>query len=365
MSVHQICDMDRLKKWWVLSGAEGVGPVKLKDWIESVGSLEDAWDQAKRRDSSFSSKERQRLDSLALTLSEEGFWAISWEDQAYPRSWRELRDAPVVVFGSGNQRAMNDRPFAAVVGTRDCSQRAAELGFEVGCFLAVQDWGVVSGLARGVDAMAHRGACYAEGLTVACLGSPLRPIYPREHRELAGEIVRCGGALISEHAHEAEVHRWHFAARNRRIVAMAEALVMIQSPARGGALISAQLALDSGVDCWVYRPDDRTETGKRWAGNRTILDEFPDMGWSSMEELFARLGQTLRAATPNQLEQGLPADLLPIWRWIVQKGGAQISDIAHGCKMEPEAIGRKLFIMELKGLVQRIPGGWYVPQGLG
>mgnify|MGYP002051961842 FL=1 len=89
------------------------------------------------------------------------------------------------------------------------------------------------------------------------------------------------------------------------------------------------------------------------------------MGWSSMEELFARLGQTLRAATPNQLEQGLPADLLPIWRWIVQKGGAQISDIAHGCKMEPEAIGRKLFIMELKGLVQRIPGGWYVPQGLG
>ena len=204
---------------------------------------------------------------------------MSWEDQAYPRPWRELRDAPVVVFGSGNQRAMNDRPFAAVVGTRDCSQRAAELGFEVGRFLAGQDWGVVSGLARGVDAMAHRGACYAEGLTVACLGSPLRPIYPREHRELAGEIIRRGGgALISEHAHEAEVHRWHFAARNRLIVAMAEALVMIQSPARGGALISAQLALDSGVDCWVYRPDDRKETGKRWAGNRTILDEFPRHG---------------------------------------------------------------------------------------
>ena len=138
----------------------------------------------------FAIKARQRLGSLALTLSEEGFWAMSWEDQAYPRPWRELRDAPVVVFGSGNQRAMNDRPFAAVVGTRDCSQRAAELGFEVGRFLAGQDWGVVSGLARGVDAMAHRGACYAEGLTVACLGSPLRPIYPREHRELASEIVR-------------------------------------------------------------------------------------------------------------------------------------------------------------------------------
>ena len=155
--------MDRLKKWWVLSGVEGVGPVKLKDWIESVGSLESAWNQAKRTDPSFAIKARQRLGSLALTLSEEGFWAMSWEDQAYPAPWRELRDAPVVVFGSGNQRAMNDRPFVAVVGTRDCSQRAAELGFEVGRFLAGQDWGVVSGLARGVDAMAHRGACYAEG----------------------------------------------------------------------------------------------------------------------------------------------------------------------------------------------------------
>ena len=146
MSTRQIWAMDRLKKWWVLSGVEGVGPVKLKDWIESVGSLEGAWNQAKRTDPSFAMKARQRLGSLALTLSEEGFWAMS-------------RDAPLVVFGSGNQRAMNDRPFVAVVGTRDCSQRAAELGFEVGQFLAGQDWGIVSGLARGVDAMAHRGAC--------------------------------------------------------------------------------------------------------------------------------------------------------------------------------------------------------------
>ena len=129
----------------------------------------------RRTDSSFASQERERLDSLALTLSEEGFWAMSWEDQAYPRPWRELRDAPVVVFGSGNQRAMNDRPFAAVVGTRDCSQRAAELGFEVGRFLAGQDWGVVSGLARGVDAMAHRGACYAKGLDGRLFGESASP----------------------------------------------------------------------------------------------------------------------------------------------------------------------------------------------
>ena len=182
--------MDRLKKWWVLSGAEGVGPVKLKDWIESVGSLEDAWNQARRTDSSFASQERERLDSLALTLSEEGFWAMSWEDQAYPRPWRELRDAPVVVFGSGNQRAMNDRPFAAVVGTRDCSQRAAELGFEVGRFLAGQDWGVVSGLARGVDAMAHRGACYAEGLDGRLFGESASTLF------IPGSIENWRGKLL-------------------------------------------------------------------------------------------------------------------------------------------------------------------------
>ena len=131
--------------------------------------------------------------------------------------------------------------------------------------------------------MAHRGACYGGGVTVACLGGPLRRFYPREHQKLAEKIIMQNGALITEHANDAEVYPWHFAARNRLIVGLAQALVLIQSPLRGGALISAQLALDSGVDCWVYRPDNVKETGERWAGNRKILEEFPDMGWHSME----------------------------------------------------------------------------------
>ena len=357
--------MDRLKKWWVLSGEEGIGPIKLKDRVETLGSLDHAWEWTKGREVHFAAKEASRLQSLEATLSDPSHWAFSWEDRAYPIRWRELRDAPIVAFGKGDQRIFNRRSFLAIVGTRDCTQRAAELGFELGRNLAQQEWGIVSGLAKGVDAMAHRGACYAGGLTVACLGGPLNRIYPREHRQLAERIIQKGGALITEHARNSEVYPWHFAARNRLIVGLAQGLIMVQSPVRGGALISAQLALESGVDCWVYRPDDQKERGQRWAGNRKILEEFPDMGWQSMEELFGLLGRAIKAVVPNRLETELAEELLPIWNCIIQKGGVQIGDIAQACGVPTATIDRKLFILELKGMVQRIPGGWYIPRNLG
>jgi predicted Rossmann fold nucleotide-binding protein DprA/Smf involved in DNA uptake len=89
------------------------------------------------------------------------------------------------------------------------------------------------------------------------------------------------------------------------------------------------------------------------------------MGWHSLEELFGLLGKALKAAVPNRLETELTDELLPIWSCIIQKGGAQIGDIAQACHMPTATIGRKLFILELKGMVQRIPGGWYIPKNLG
>ena len=357
--------MNRLKKWWVLLGADGIGPIKLRAKIERMGSLDQTWMHEKMKNGAFVSMQHARLKELELTVSPSDTWALSWEDAAYPDPWRELPDAPVVIFGRGSQHVCNARPFLAIVGTRDCTQRAAELSFEVGRFAASQRWGVVSGLAKGVDAMAHRGACYGDGVTVACLGSSLHRIYPREHCSLAEQIIKRGGTLFSEHAHGTVVHPWHFAARNRLIVGLSKALVMIQSPQRGGALISAQLAIESGVDCWVYRPDEAREKGKRWAGNRHLLKEFPSMGWSTVDELFSLLGKPLTPSVSSSMEAGLEAEFLPIWRHIVQKGGAQISDIAYACGTDATGTLRKLFILELKGMVQRIPGGWYIPRGLG
>lgn len=357
--------MERLKKWWILMGEEGVGPVRLKNQVEAMGSLDRTWHHAQRSMGSFSSLIKNRMEAMDLTLADSKTWALSWEDLDYPSRWRELSDAPVVIFGQGSRKAHRERPFLGIVGTRDCSQSAAELSFEIAQFAAIQGWGVVSGLAKGVDAMAHRGACYGEGITIACLGGPLHRIYPREHRGLAHEILGRGGTLITERAHNDEVHPWHFASRNRLIVGMSQALVMVQSPARGGALISAQLALESGVDCWVYRPDSRRINDKRWAGNLKLLEEFPSMGWSSVEELFVHLRRPLRPSITPSVERGMEPELLPIWKCIIQKGGAQTSEIAQYCGSDAASVMRKLFILELNGMVQRIPGGWYIPRHLG
>ena len=112
---------------------------------------------------------------------------------------------------------------------------------------------------------------------------------------LQSACFNAGGTVVTERAVHDPIASWHFASRNRLVVGLSEALVLIQSPAKGGALISAELAIDSGVDCWVYRPA-ASRSSSRWAGNVKLLEQFPEMGWSDPAELIERLSG--RTSTP-------------------------------------------------------------------
>jgi DNA processing protein len=148
------------------------------------------------------------------------------------------------------------------------------------------------------------------------------------------------------------VHRWHFAARNRLVVGLSHAVVVVQSPAKGGALISAQLALDSGATCWVYRPDKGLDTPP-WAGNRKLLDEFPSMGWHSVEALAERITNGHGIVNAFVAESGLPPAFRSTWRHITQTRGAQLDVLAMRTGTDAASLQKQLHAMEL--------GGWYVP----
>lgn len=144
-------------------------------------------------------------------------------------------------------------PAVAIVGARRCTRQGAEVAFALARDVAAQGVCIVSGLAYGIDAAAHRGALAAAaehgaGATVAVLAGGLAHVYPAGHRRLAAEIVAAGGALVTEHAADVAPRRHHFPARNRIVSGLCLGVVVVEASARSGSLITARLAAEQGRD---------------------------------------------------------------------------------------------------------------------
>lgn len=163
-----------------------------------------------------------------------------------PLPLREIPDSPARLHCAGDVGVL-DTPAVAIVGSRRCTRQGRETAFALARDLAAVGLTVVSGLAYGIDAAAHRGAL-ASGVaaTVAVLGSGLAQVYPRSHERLAADIVNAGGALVSEYAPTTGARKHHFPARNRIVSGLCRGVVVVEASARSGSLITARLALEQG-----------------------------------------------------------------------------------------------------------------------
>jgi len=186
----------------------------------------------------------------AETARLKGINWVSWTSGAYPPLLREIYDPPVVLFFRG-ALPNPEMPLAAIVGTRRPSQQAAAQAFDIAKDLGRSGISVVSGLALGIDAMAHRGNIEGGVPTVAVLGSGLDNIFPSSNRTLARRILETGGCLLSEYPPGAIPYKSHFPARNRIISGLSRGVLIIEAPQRSGALITARFALEHGRDLWV------------------------------------------------------------------------------------------------------------------
>lgn len=146
------------------------------------------------------------------------------------------------------QGSMPTAPSVAIVGTRTCTTYGRAVAEALGRAVAASGWTVVSGLARGIDAAAHRGTLQAGGVGYAVLGSGVDVIYPAENRQLARDLVAAGGGLLSEYSPGTPPTPYRFPARNRLIAGLAAAVVVVEAAVTGGALITARLALDQGKE---------------------------------------------------------------------------------------------------------------------
>ncbi|MBV8171135.1 MAG: DNA-protecting protein DprA [Candidatus Eremiobacteraeota bacterium] len=276
-------------------------------------------------------------------------------DDDYPAALRQLCDAPLVLYARGDLACLQRRCLA-IVGSRAASAYgrgvAASIAADAGACSAT----VISGLARGIDAAAHRGALDAGVPTAAVLGSGVCALYPQYHALLADEIVERGGAVLSEFSPTQSARAFHFPLRNRIVAALADATVVVEAGERSGAWITARLADELGRHVFAIPGDVSRPTSR---GTNALIADGVTLVTSAADICaLLRWEPSIRAAANRADEHASNAghaDAL-----LAALGQPQtIDQLAEACRCGVAEIAARLMIFELQGIVQRGPGGAY------
>ncbi len=190
-------------------------------------------------------------DRFLTRLREIGLTVVTVDDATYPSRLASVELPPALLFVLGDVRALESAHAIAVVGTRRPSDAGRALASRIGAALVAAGASVVSGLAVGIDGAVHDATVASGGSTVAVIGGGHATLYPRAHRALADAIVASGGAVVSELAPDASPTKGTFPRRNRVISGLSDATVVVEAPARSGALITASWALEQGRECFL------------------------------------------------------------------------------------------------------------------
>jgi DNA processing protein len=266
---------------------------------------------------------------------------------SYPPLLRAIPDPPPVLWVRGEAPAeLLARPAVAVVGARACTSYGRSVARALGRELAAAGLVVVSGLARGIDAEAHRGALDAGGLTVAVLGCGVDRDYPAAHRELAGRIAERG-LIVSEYEPGIEPAPWRFPARNRIIAGLCAATVVVEARERSGALITADFALEDGREVMVV-PGEITSSVSAGSNALLRLGATPVTGAADVLEAYG----IEPAVEPVTAPGGLAGRLLGL----LAESPASIDELARTTGTAPGEVAAALIELELAGCLSEGDG---------
>lgn len=194
---------------------------------------------------------------------------ISYKDKEYPNKLHMIPNKPVVLFVKGNLDSINNES-AAIVGSRKCTKYGLKATEYFSKELSKKNINIVSGLAKGVDSVAHKCCIETGGKTIAVLGHGLDFIYPKENTKLAIEILQSGGAIISEYLPGTPIRKDHFPRRNRIISGLADIVIVTEASKKSGSLITANHAIEQGKEVWVVPGDIFSDTSS--GSNELIKD---------------------------------------------------------------------------------------------
>jgi DNA processing protein len=300
--------------------------------------------------------EREPLEAASRTRTEEalaasrktGMDAIAWFDPRYPALLNCIADPPPVLWSRGSMAVLG-QPAVAVIGSRAATRYALDVGERLGAELAERGVVVTSGLARGVDSSAHRGALDAGGRTIAVLGSGLDNVYPREHERLAQDIA-SNGVVVSELGPGAPPLAEHFPLRNRIISGISLAVVVVEASEKSGSLITARCAAEQGRD--VMAVPGSVLSGRN-RGSHSLLkdgakvvetadDILEELGWPAARDAVASPGALNGDPLLARMEAG------EVYR---------LDELVEATGTAPSRLLPRLMELELQGYVMAVGGG--------
>ena len=274
----------------------------------------------------------------------------------FPPQLKEISSPPAQLFCRGDKDLLRWEPKIAVIGTRNPTPYGISLAREIAGDLAKAQVCVVSGLALGIDAVAHEAALEAGGKTIAVLGSDIGNITPARNRGLGARIIEHG-LVVSEYGNGLKTQSWHFAARNRLISGLARAVVIIEAAERSGTLITAQWALDQGREVFAL---PGPVNARQSAGTLQLIREGARLIRSG-EDILGDLGLRSVGQLPfsevNAYNHSGKQD--PLLKYFV-KGPVHMDELLEKSGMEPAALSQSLLGLELEGQIQQLPGQRFV-----
>jgi DNA processing protein len=297
---------------------------------------------------------RRRAEAALERTTQAKLTIVAWTDPSYPPMLAAIVDPPPLLWIRGSVAAL-EPPGVAIVGSRAGSPYSLAVAERLAADLAAHGVVVVSGLARGVDSAAHRGAL-TTGATLAVLGSGADIVYPHEHQSLACEIA-ASGAIVSELAPGTPPQQHFFPLRNRIISGLSRAVVVIEAHEKSGSLITARSALDQGRD--VLAVPGNVLNGRNRGGHALLRDgaRIVESADDILEELGLPSGTDGPDGSPHAKE-GTSAD--PVLACLAPGDPCDLDAIAERSGLAVARLLPRLFELELRGLVRRAGGGRFV-----
>ena len=372
-----------MRDWIALNMTPGVGPRAAARLLERFGSAEGVFGALRselerlrlRPEAVESIALRDRHEAAAQELVRvremEGADVLVLDDGAYPALLREIPDPPITLYVRGRWAECLEAPCVAVVGSRRCSTYGQNVTLMLARDLASRGVTVVSGLARGIDAAAHRGALEASGRTLAVLGTGLDEVYPRDHRRLAAEILERGGALVTQFPLGTPPVAENFPYRNRIISGLSLGVVVVEAAENSGSLITARLALEQGREVYAVPGNitSRNSFGTNYlikGAGAKLVQQWQDIVAEFPPEIAARIlpPEPRKGSKRGDAGAPPPADLSDgeraLLKLITADEPSHIDDLAVSSGLPVQELSGLLLGLEMRDLIRQLPGKCFV-----
>lgn len=281
---------------------------------------------------------------------------LTIKDKLYPPKLLDIKNHPKVIYYAGDIRLL-DKNILAIVGSRACSEYGRRIANQFAKEISKKNICIISGLALGIDIAAHLGAMKEQGKTIAVLGGGIKNVYPPENREFLSQILKNGGLVISEYPENAEANNANFPKRNRIISAISDGVLVVEAEKRSGSNITARLAKEQHKKLYCIPSNIDSING---VGTNLLIQKGAKMviNKNDILEDFHLENLNNQPIKISEIED----EYQEIYQ-LFNKGPIHINRISKTLKMPVGELSKKLLILELKGMLQKVNSNEYIKVG--